>query len=92
MWVSLVTWITLTYLDGRQMAHVLNEESRFQVNTPETAHLFRLRKAFLGTSRMTIRADVLRQIMPVPETLTIEADEYIFTLAAATISDVQDSQ
>jgi len=39
--------------------------------------------AFFGTSRMTIRKSVLDRILPVPEELTIEADEYIFTLAPA---------
>src|SRR6202035_132260 len=37
----------------------------------------------LGTSRMTVRAEILRRILPMPETIVIEADEYIFTLAAA---------
>jgi hypothetical protein len=32
---------------------------------------------------MTIRKPVLDRILPIPEELTIEADEYIFTLAAA---------
>jgi hypothetical protein len=31
---------------------------------------------------MTVRAEILRKILPVPEALIIEADEYIFTLAA----------
>lgn len=80
--------IILSYMDGSQMSHVLGEESSFRVATLETARHFRSRKAFLGTSRMTVRANVLHQILPVPEVLAIEADEYIFTLAAA-ISDVK---
>jgi hypothetical protein len=32
---------------------------------------------------MTVRADVLKRVLPVPETLWIQADEYMFTLAAA---------
>lgn len=75
--------IVLTYLDGRQMTHVLDREPSFRVNTPEAARLFRLRKAFMGTSRMTVRAALLRQILPVPEALGVQADEYVFTLAAA---------
>jgi hypothetical protein len=39
--------------------------------------------AFFGTSRLTIRKSVLNQILPIPDGLTIEADEYIFTLAPA---------
>jgi hypothetical protein len=36
---------------------------------------------------MTLRAEIARQILPVPEMLTIEADEYLFTIAA-TLSDL----
>lgn len=80
--------IVLTYLDGRQMTHVLDRESSFRVNTPEAARLFRLRKSFMGTSRMAVRATLLRQILPVPEALVVQADEYVFTLAAA-LGDVK---
>jgi GT2 family glycosyltransferase len=72
----------IVYADGRQVLHVLREGCRFRANTLEGALQFRLRKAFLGTCRMTVRASVLRQILPVPEVLTIQADEYMFTLAA----------
>ena len=49
----------------------------------EGARIFRRRKSQLGTSRMTVRAEILRRILPIPEAIVIEADEYIFTLAAA---------
>jgi len=49
--------------------------------------LFRVRKSFLGTCRMSCRAELLRRILPVPEALVVEADEYIFTLAAV-FSDI----
>jgi GT2 family glycosyltransferase len=68
--------------DGRQQAETLREGFRFQANTIEGGRLFRRRGAFLGTSRMTIRADLLRQIGPVPDAIEIQADEYFFTLAA----------
>jgi GT2 family glycosyltransferase len=74
--------IVLVYPDGRQQAEILRTGHRLQANTLEGALLFRLRKSLLGTSRMTIRADVLRDIGPAPECLTIQADEYLFTLAA----------
>jgi hypothetical protein len=47
------------------------------------AETFRLRKNFLGTSRMTITSRLLPLLLPVPEDLRFEADEYLFTLAAA---------
>ena len=36
----------------------------------------------MGTSRMTIRAELLRRIGAVPEKIVVQADEYLFTLAA----------
>jgi Glycosyl transferase family 2 len=75
--------IVIVYRDGREQRETLLEGHRFQANTTQGARLFRLRRSFLGTSRMTIRADLLRHIGSVPEALTVEADEYLFTLAAA---------
>jgi glycosyltransferase involved in cell wall biosynthesis len=68
--------------DGREQAEILREGFRFQATTIEGARLFRRRGSFLGTSRMTIRADLLHRIGPVPEAIVIQADEYLFTLAA----------
>lgn len=39
-------------------------------------------KEFLGT-RSTIRTSILKKVLPVPETIRIEADEFVFTMAAA---------
>jgi glycosyltransferase involved in cell wall biosynthesis len=74
--------ITEVFPDGSEHSHLLNELQRFRIDSEAGARTFRLRKSFLGTSRMTIRASLLRQIAQVPEPLTIEADEYLFTLAA----------
>jgi glycosyltransferase involved in cell wall biosynthesis len=74
--------ITEVFPDGSQHVQLLKEGPRFRVDSETGARAFRLRKSFLGTSRMTMRADLLRQIGSVPEALTIEADEYLFTLAA----------
>ena len=73
--------ITEVFPDGRQHVQLLKEVHRFRVDNETGARTFRLRKSFLGTSRMTIRAAILRQIGRVPEALTIQADEYLFTLA-----------
>jgi GT2 family glycosyltransferase len=75
--------IVIVHRNERQEAEILREGFRFQANTREGARLFRLRRSFLGTSRMTVRADVLHRIGPVPEALRIQADEYLFTLASA---------
>src|SRR5260370_4111153 len=79
--------ITEVFSDGRQHTELLREVPRLRIDSAAGARLFRLRKNFLGTSRMTLRSDVLRKIGKVPEALRIEADEYLFTLAAA-FSDV----
>jgi GT2 family glycosyltransferase len=71
-------------LDGYEQSHVLRKGFRFRANTPDGARLFRLRKSFLGTSRMALRTDLTRTLLPVPEALVVEADEYLFTLAAVT--------
>jgi glycosyltransferase involved in cell wall biosynthesis len=68
--------------DGSHQAEVLREGFRFRANTVEGAKLFRRRGAFLGTSRMTIRRDLLKRIGPVPEPIRVQADEYLFTLAS----------
>jgi glycosyltransferase involved in cell wall biosynthesis len=73
--------VTEVYPDGRQRTEMPRELSRFRLSSAEEARKFRMRKAFLGTSRMTYRREVLRQIGPVPEGLMFEADEYLFTLA-----------
>jgi alpha-1,6-rhamnosyltransferase len=67
--------------DGTERAESLREGFRFQAKDVEGAKLLRRRGAFLGTSRMTIRADVLRRVGRVPEAIAIQADEYLFTLA-----------
>ena len=73
--------ITEIYADGRQHTELIREVPRFRIASPEGARAFRLRKSFLGTSRMTCRSAVLKRIGHVPEILTFEADEYLFTLA-----------
>jgi glycosyltransferase involved in cell wall biosynthesis len=75
--------IVMVGRDGSEQNVTLSEGFRFQANTLEGGKLFRRRGAFLGTSRMTIRAELLRRIGTVPESIAIQADEYFFTLASA---------
>jgi glycosyltransferase involved in cell wall biosynthesis len=75
--------VTQTFPDERQRTEVLRETSRFRLDSIEAARTFRVRKSFLGTSRMTIRDSLIPLLLPVPEGLWFEADEYLFTLAAA---------
>jgi hypothetical protein len=73
--------VTQVYPDGRQQTELPREVSRFRITSAEQARTLRMRRTFLGTSRMTYRRDVLQQIGAVPEELKFEADEYLFTLA-----------
>jgi glycosyltransferase involved in cell wall biosynthesis len=73
--------ISDVYLDGRCVKQALREECRFRLNSPQEAKKFRMRRGFLGTSRMAYRKDILLRIGSVPEALRFEADEYLFTLA-----------
>src|SRR5262249_37911868 len=74
--------ITEVLADGRQRSELLRASPRLRLDSPADARLFRLRKSFLGTSRMAFRAELLRRIGTVPEALIIEADEFLFTLGA----------
>lgn len=74
--------ITLVFRDGREQQETLNDGFRFRADSVEGARLFRVRRSFMGTSRMTIRASLLAEIGRVPEAIAVEADEYLFTLAA----------
>jgi hypothetical protein len=71
------------FADGTERLAAPTKNEKLRIASLETARVFRLRKCFLGTSRMTIRAGLVRQLVPVPKPLVIEADEYLFTLAAA---------
>ena len=73
--------------DGSEIIDAPEKPERLRLGSLAVARVFRLRKSYLGTSRMTIRAGIARQILPVPEALVIEADEFLFTLAAV-LSDL----
>ena len=79
--------VTEVYANGKHYTESLRETSRLRLNSLAGARLFRVRRNFLGTSRMTLRAAVLKQVLPVPEALRFEADEYI-TAVAAVFADV----
>ncbi len=51
--------------------------------TLDEAQRFLLLRSFLGTSRFAIRRAVLDRILPIPEALLVEADEFLFTMAVA---------
>jgi len=70
--------------DGRPLtAFVPESKTLLHLRELPAARLFTHMRCFLGTSRITIRKKLLDQILPFPEELVIEADEYMFTLAPA---------
>ncbi len=74
--------ITEVLADGARRSELVREFPRFRIDSVAGARLFRLRKSFLGTSRMAFRREILRRAGTVPESLTIQADEFLFTLGA----------
>lgn len=74
--------ITEVLANGAQRSELVRDSPQFRIDSEAGARIFRLRKSFLGTSRMAFRVDLLRRIGPAPEALTIQADEFLFTLGA----------
>jgi glycosyltransferase involved in cell wall biosynthesis len=68
---------------GRVLPIRPQAECRLGLSSRQEALLFSQLKCFLGTSRVTIRKAVLRSVLPVPEGLVVEADEFMFTLSVA---------
>lgn len=46
-----------------------------------TAQIFRIYRTYFGTSRLSLRTRIARRVLPLPERLVFEADEYLFTIA-----------
>ena len=56
-------------------------EVRF--GTISEATFFRQMMCFFGTSRVAIRREVLKRVLPIPECLVVEADEFMSIMSAA---------
>jgi hypothetical protein len=69
--------------DGTQHALRPAELIRFDLKSESGPATFKGVTCFLGTSRLTCRRSVLERLLPIPEALVIEADEYLFTLGGA---------
>jgi hypothetical protein len=75
--------IVNTFEDGKETIDAPRQTERLRIDSVASARVFRLRKSYLGTSRMTLRKELAARVLPVPSALVIEADEYLFTMAAA---------
>ena len=72
-----------SFADGSERLIQTDAPARFRLDSASNADYFRLSRCYFGTSRLALRADLARKILPVPESLVFEADEYLFTMAPA---------
>jgi glycosyltransferase involved in cell wall biosynthesis len=72
-----------SFEDGTERVIAADKMLRLRLESVAEAKLFRLSRCYFGTSRLGLRAEVARKILPVPEALVFEADEYLFSMAAA---------
>jgi glycosyltransferase involved in cell wall biosynthesis len=68
---------------GQQRVITPKASCRLHLRDVQGACQFRNVKAFLGTSRLTVRRKFLDRVLPVPPTLAFEADEFLFTTVIA---------
>lgn len=69
---------------GKQLAIIApRTECESHLRDLEEGSDFLTLRAFLGTSRLAIKRDILHQVGPLPDGLKIEADEFLATAATA---------
>jgi glycosyltransferase involved in cell wall biosynthesis len=59
----------------------LTREVKF--DSVEDGRFFRQMMCFFGTSRVTVRRNILSRVLPVPEQIVVEADEFVSIMSAA---------
>ncbi|HTV60783.1 MAG TPA: glycosyltransferase family A protein [Verrucomicrobiae bacterium] len=71
--------------DATKEGSILTPETAgyFDMSSAGGAQAFRNYMCFLGTSRVAIRRGTLDRVLPVPETLRVEADEFMSAVAVA---------
>jgi len=72
-----------SFEDGTERVIAADKMVRLRLENVAAAKVFRLSRCYFGASRLALRAEVARKILPVPEALVFEADEYLFSMAAA---------
>lgn len=77
-----------SFENGARKIIAASEQINFCLDNISAANFFRLSRCYFGTSRLALRADVARKILPIPEALVFEADEFLFTMAAALAESV----
>lgn len=71
-----------SFEDGRLRRIPVDQPQRFRLDSAASAKLFSRNRCYFGTSRLTLRTKIARQVLPIPCSLSIEADEYLFTIGA----------
>jgi glycosyltransferase involved in cell wall biosynthesis len=71
------------HLDGRSRTVSRETPTRVSLRDRQAAHEFVPARCYLGTSRLSLRRDALEKILPAPEPLVFEADEWLWSIAVA---------
>ena len=68
---------------GKATATIPQHAREISFDTIQDGKFFRQMMCFFGTSRVTVRRNVLCRVLPVPEPLVVEADEFVSTMSTA---------
>jgi glycosyltransferase involved in cell wall biosynthesis len=68
---------------GNMKATTPQRTREVRFDSVEDGRFFRQMMCFFGTSRVTIRRDVVSRVLPVPEQIVVEADEFVSIMSAA---------
>ena len=71
-----------SFQDGALRTIPVDHAQRFQLDSPVSAKHFSRNRCYFGTSRLALRTKIARRVLPIPYSLSIEADEYLFTIGA----------
>jgi glycosyltransferase involved in cell wall biosynthesis len=68
---------------GNVNATIPQRTREVRFDSVEDGRFFRQMMCFFGTSRVTVRRKLLLQVLPIPNQLMVEADEFVSIMAAA---------
>jgi glycosyltransferase involved in cell wall biosynthesis len=68
---------------GNAVSIVPERPGEIRFDTVSGGAFFRQMMCFFGTSRVAIRRDVLSRVLPLPESLVVEADEFMSIMSTA---------
>jgi glycosyltransferase involved in cell wall biosynthesis len=68
---------------NKAIATIPQHVREISLDTVSGGRFFRQMMCFFGTSRVTVRRNVLDRVLPIPEPLVVEADEFVSIMGAA---------